>query len=71
MSTVNITAIILKTNLNVWITMLIFAHRGASGVEPENTLRAIKAALDANVDGIEIDRLVVVGNSGCLMVDMR
>lgn len=35
--------------------MLIFAHRGASGVEPENTLRAIKAALDANVDGIEID----------------
>ena len=35
--------------------MLIFAHRGASGVEPENTLRAIKAALDANVDGVEID----------------
>ncbi len=37
------------------ICMLIFAHRGASGVEPENTLRAIQAALDANVDGIEID----------------
>ncbi|MBL0711626.1 MAG: glycerophosphodiester phosphodiesterase, partial [Colwellia sp.] len=35
--------------------MLIFAHRGASGVEPENTLRAIQAALDAEVDGIEID----------------
>lgn len=35
--------------------MLIFAHRGASGTEPENTLRAIKAALDADVDGIEID----------------
>jgi glycerophosphoryl diester phosphodiesterase len=35
--------------------MLIFAHRGASGIEPENTLRAIKAALNANVDGIEID----------------
>jgi glycerophosphoryl diester phosphodiesterase len=35
--------------------MLIFAHRGASGVEPENTIRAIKAALEANVDGIEID----------------
>jgi glycerophosphoryl diester phosphodiesterase len=35
--------------------MLIFAHRGASGLEPENTLRAIKVALDANVDGIEID----------------
>jgi len=35
--------------------MLIFAHRGASGVEPENTLRAIQAALDADVDGIEVD----------------
>jgi len=35
--------------------MLIFAHRGASGIEPENTLRAIRSALDANVDGIEID----------------
>jgi glycerophosphoryl diester phosphodiesterase len=35
--------------------MLIFAHRGASGIEPENTLRAIQAALDAEVDGIEID----------------
>ncbi|MBU2894567.1 glycerophosphodiester phosphodiesterase [Colwellia sp. D2M02] len=35
--------------------MLIFAHRGASGVEPENTLRAIRAALEANVDGIEVD----------------
>lgn len=35
--------------------MLIFAHRGASGVEPENTLRAMRAALAAQVDGIEID----------------
>lgn len=35
--------------------MLVFAHRGASGTEPENTLRAIQAALDAKVDGIEID----------------
>jgi glycerophosphoryl diester phosphodiesterase len=41
--------------------MLIFAHRGASGVEPENTLRAIKSALDANVDGIEIDIYEVDG----------
>lgn len=35
--------------------MLVFAHRGASGTEPENTLRAINAALDMCVDGIEID----------------
>ena len=32
--------------------MLIFAHRGASGVEPENTLRSIRTALAAEVDGI-------------------
>ncbi|AAZ27169.1 MULTISPECIES: glycerophosphodiester phosphodiesterase [Colwellia] len=35
--------------------MLIFAHRGASGVAPENTLRSIRTALEAEVDGIEID----------------
>lgn len=35
--------------------MLIFAHRGASGIKPENTLSAISAALAADVDGIEID----------------
>ncbi|MCI2285718.1 glycerophosphodiester phosphodiesterase [Colwellia sp. MSW7] len=35
--------------------MLIFAHRGASGVEPENTLRAIQSAINTEVDGIEID----------------
>ena len=35
--------------------MLIFAHRGASGIKPENTLSAISAALAAEVDGIEID----------------
>lgn len=35
--------------------MKIFAHRGASGIEPENTLLAIQKALDMNVDGIEID----------------
>jgi len=61
MSAFNIIAIILKTKPNVRITMLIFAHRGASGIEPENTLRAIKAALDANVDGIEIDLYEVDG----------
>ncbi|MFQ3209675.1 MAG: glycerophosphoryl diester phosphodiesterase [Colwellia sp.] len=41
--------------------MLIFAHRGASGVEPENTLRAIRTALAAEVDGIEIDIYQVDG----------
>lgn len=35
--------------------MQIFAHRGASGNYPENTPSAITAALQAQVDGIELD----------------
>jgi glycerophosphoryl diester phosphodiesterase len=35
--------------------MKVFAHRGASGHEPENTLLAIDAALQMKVDAIEID----------------
>jgi glycerophosphoryl diester phosphodiesterase len=34
---------------------LLIAHRGASFYEPENTLRAVKRALEFGVDGIEID----------------
>ncbi|WP_371187748.1 glycerophosphodiester phosphodiesterase [Thalassotalea maritima] len=35
--------------------MLVFAHRGASGHKPENTLAAIEQALVMKVDGIEVD----------------
>ncbi|PAJ76082.1 glycerophosphodiester phosphodiesterase [Pseudoalteromonas sp. NBT06-2] len=35
--------------------MKVFAHRGASGNYPENTQSAINAALDIEVDGIEVD----------------
>lgn len=35
--------------------MKIFAHRGASGLAPENTLSAIQLALDLPIDGVEID----------------
>ena len=35
--------------------MLIYAHRGASKAEPENTLRAFRRALDAGAHGIELD----------------
>ncbi|TYK64252.1 glycerophosphodiester phosphodiesterase [Colwellia echini] len=46
--------------------MKIFAHRGLSATEPENTLLAIQAAIDLNlndivVDGIEIDIFEVEG----------
>jgi glycerophosphoryl diester phosphodiesterase len=33
----------------------IIAHRGASAVEPENTLRAFRRAVEMGADGIELD----------------
>jgi glycerophosphoryl diester phosphodiesterase len=35
--------------------MLKIAHRGASGIEPENTLAAFQKAIEMGVDGIELD----------------
>ena len=35
--------------------MLLFAHRGASALAPENTLAAIKLAIEHKADGIEFD----------------
>jgi glycerophosphoryl diester phosphodiesterase len=35
--------------------MQIFAHRGYSAKYPENTMAAFKAALQFNIDGIELD----------------
>ncbi|KOO52051.1 hypothetical protein AMD00_06440 [Viridibacillus arvi] len=34
---------------------LVFAHRGASAYEMENTLNAFKKAVELNADGIELD----------------
>src|SRR4051812_23224597 len=34
---------------------LIYAHRGASAIHPENTMRAFRNALLISVDGIELD----------------
>lgn len=45
---------------------MIIGHRGAAGLEPENTLRSFARALDIGVDAIELDvyciddRLVVI-----------
>lgn len=33
----------------------IFAHRGASGTEPENTLRSFRRALELGADWVELD----------------
>lgn len=45
---------------------LIFAHRGACRVAPENTLPAFQAAIDLGADGIELD--VQYSSDGKLMV---
>ena len=39
---------------SVWAP-LVWAHRGASNVCPENTLAAFRAALRAGADGVELD----------------
>ncbi len=41
--------------------MKVIAHRGASGVAPENTLNAFRLALESGVHGIELDVQMVDG----------
>ena len=50
--------------------MLVIGHRGAAGLAPENTMKAIKAGFDAGADIIEVDvrltkdgKLVVIHDS--------
>jgi len=35
--------------------VLVIGHRGAAGLEPENTLRAVRRAIEVGVDGVEVD----------------
>lgn len=44
----------------------IYAHRGMSGTFPENTMTAFQAALDAGVEGIELD--VQMSKDGHLVI---
>ena len=34
---------------------LVWAHRGASGYAPENTLEAFRKAIEMGADGVELD----------------
>ena len=38
--------------MNSWIRI---AHRGASGIAPENTVAAFKKAIETGVDAVELD----------------
>ncbi|MEM4791078.1 MAG: glycerophosphodiester phosphodiesterase family protein, partial [Thermofilum sp.] len=44
----------------------VVAHRGASGHEPENTLRAVRRAIEIGADVVEVD--VRVSKDGALVV---
>lgn len=41
--------------------LFCFAHRGARGHEPENTVRSVRRALELGADGIEVDVYFVEG----------
>lgn len=45
---------------------MIFAHRGASGNAPENTMAAFQLAIDHQADGIELD--VMLSKDGQMIV---
>jgi len=46
--------------------VLVIAHRGASGYEPENTLRSVEKALELGADMVEVD--VHVSRDGYIVV---
>ena len=46
-------------------TTKVWAHRGASGYRPENTLEAFELAIRQGADGIEIGRKTTGKKHGC------
>ncbi len=48
---------------------MVIAHRGYSGVYPENTLIALREAVKLNVDGVEVDARVTKDGAVVLMHD--
>ena len=50
---------------------IIIAHRGASGLAPENTLPAFQAAIDAGADGIEFDVQLTADGVPVIVHDFR
>ncbi len=49
--------------------MILIGHRGAAGIEPENTLQGIEVARELNVDMIEFDLRVTKDNKLVLFHD--
>lgn len=49
------------TVMNLDAAFLIIGHRGAAGLEPENTLRSFARAIELGVDAVELDVYCVDG----------
>jgi glycerophosphoryl diester phosphodiesterase len=63
----------LRMNLKETNKILLIAHRGASNIAPENTIKAFQMAIELNADGIEFDvrqsedgELVIIHDSSTL-----
>ena len=50
---------------------LVIAHRGASGLAPENTLAAFKLAIALGADGVEMDAQLSADNRAVVIHDAR
>src|SRR6185503_7240451 len=50
---------------------LVIAHRGASGLAPENTLAAFKLAAALGADGVEMDAQLSADNRAVVIHDTR
>ncbi len=53
------------------VSTLVFAHRGASGLYPENTMEAFHAAVRKRADGIELDVQLSRDNKLAVIHDHR
>lgn len=51
--------------------MIIFGHRGAAGLAPENTLKSFEKALTLGVDGVEFDVRLCADNELIVFHDKR
>ncbi len=61
----------MATTVNELFEMKLFivGHRGAKGLEPENTIRSIKRAIALGVDAVEVDVRITKDNIPVIMHD--
>jgi glycerophosphoryl diester phosphodiesterase len=68
----NTSSVTVLINFVKWLTMklpIIFGHRGASAIEPENTMKAFIQAFQDGADGIEFDVRLTADNQMVIIHD--